>query len=176
MVSSYYYLDHQNCCSSCAFLRPFTKDPWKRICPAVNTGTQVCRTGFKPCYSISFDKSPASLPFSSLRYISGYPVTHCWEGSPVIDSHLIKGGGGVAIHYLVLHVTETVWSSGYVGLLDLCTGALRPLETNIGEGEGGEGVISVRIQRLRVSYVLQIVLTNYIRYWSVNFSPNSGES
>ena len=43
---------------------------------------------------------------------------------------------------------------------------LRPLETNTGEGWGGGGeggVISVRIQRLRVSYVLQIVLTNYIR-------------
>ena len=138
-----------------------------RLIPA----TQVCRTGFKPRYSISFDKSPASLPFSSLRYISGYPVTHCWECSPVIDSHLIEGGGGVAIRYRVLHITETVWSSGYVGLIDLCTGALRPLETNI-----GEGVISVRIQRLRVSNVLQIVLINYIRYWSVNFSPNSGES
>ena len=77
----------------------------------------------------------------------------------MIVSHLIEGGGGVAIRYRVLHITETVCSSGYVGLIDLCTGALRPLETNI-----GEGVISVRIQRLRVSYVLQIVLTNYIRY------------
>ena len=37
MVSCYYYLDHQNCGSTCGFLRPFTTDPWKRICPAVNT-------------------------------------------------------------------------------------------------------------------------------------------
>lgn len=80
----------------------------------------------------------------------------------MIDSRLIEGGGGgsnTLPSALCNRNRVKLWLCGPSWLMH--GRLLRPLETN--NGEGGGGVISVRTQRLKVSYVLQIVLTNYIR-------------